>query len=171
MIPCHFKTIVAILQELIFKKIPHPIKICFFSYAIWKIKRVKCRTVSWWKRIFRLNHQWRHRKLKEEASTVIDCALWPPMASKWRLKFFFLQRLLRLLLWRHQSLWRPLLHDGEKLVKTVQFLVNQSDFQTNSKTCQMAVFTFSNAMIWQDLLKVRWSQNVFMKSSIFQNTT
>ena len=31
-------------------------------------------------------------------------------------------------------------HDGEKLVKTVRF-------STNSKTCQMAVFTFSNAMI------------------------
>ena len=36
-------------------------------------------------------------------------------------------------------------HDGEKLVKTDRFL-------TNSKTCQMTVFTFSNAMIWQDLL-------------------
>ena len=36
-------------------------------------------------------------------------------------------------------------HDGEKLVKTDRFL-------TNSKTCQMTVFTFSNAMIWQDSL-------------------
>ena len=36
------------------------------------------------------------------------------------------------------------LHDGENLVQTVRF-------SNNSKTCQMAVFTFSTAMIWQDL--------------------
>ena len=38
---------------------------------------------------------------------------------------------------------RRRLHDGENFVKTVRFLIKQSDFQLT----QMAVFTFSNAMI------------------------
>ena len=38
---------------------------------------------------------------------------------------------------------RRRLHDGENLIKTVRFLIKQSDFQLT----QMAVFTFSNAMI------------------------
>ena len=42
-------------------------------------------------------------------------------------------------------------HDGEKLVKIVRFLIKHSEFQLQTqKTCQMALFTFSDALIWQD---------------------
>ena len=45
-------------------------------------------------------------------------------------------------MWRHQSLWRPLLHDGEKLVKTDRFLIKQSDFQLTQKLVKWQCFTF-----------------------------
>ena len=42
-------------------------------------------------------------------------------------------------------------HDGENFVKIVRFIIKKSDFQVTQKLEKyVAVFTWSNAMIWQD---------------------